>query len=104
MKTQELFKSYPGLFPLALTQAGTPKPKTVRSADEKRRRQAQHVLERVRKEAGGRSTTSMKKTAAMLQSPFTASKPSNGVIYITFDENAAGQPLNAKSTDHQPLD
>ena len=56
----------------------------------KLKRQAKHVVERVRREAAKRKTVSQKKIVAMLESPYTASEPRNGVIYVTFDENGAG--------------
>ena len=51
---------------------------------EKRRYQAKHVLNRVRKESQGARTTTLKRTAAMLQSPYTEHSR-NGLVYINFD-------------------
>ena len=33
------------------------------------------------------SKVPLKKTAAMLSSPWSQSEPKNGIIYITFDDN-----------------
>ena len=51
---------------------------------EKRRYQAKHVLNRVRKESQGARTSTLKRTAAMLQSPYTE-HARNGLVYINFD-------------------
>ena len=88
IQTQELFKSYPGLFPKELSLAKAPL-KTQLTIDQKRHRQARHVLERVKKESSGKQATNSKKTVAMLQSKYTPSEAKNGVIYITFDESGA---------------
>jgi len=65
-------------------------------ADIKKRRQAKHVLDRVRQEGHSRTTT-LKKTCAMLQQPWTASEPQSGLIYISFDDNNAA--VNGAATN-----
>ena len=64
-------------------------------ADSKRHRQAKHVRERVRQENQGRNT--QKKTCAMLESTWAATKPKSGVTYICFE--ADGGHLGADIND-----
>ena len=93
LQTQELFKCYPSLFPKALMAGHSEKAGTrnvaqkKESFEAKRVRQARHQLERVRKEAAQTKTVSVKKTSAMLMSPYTQSEPRNGIIYVTFEDN-----------------
>ena len=37
-------------------------------------------------ESQGKTTGALKKTAAMLSSPYTLSAPKNGIVYVTFDD------------------
>ena len=67
----------------------------------KRKRQLRLTYEKLfHEESQGKSTGALKKTAAMLASPYTQSAPINGIIYVTFDDaGIAGDDQGADEPD-----
>ena len=67
----------------------------------KRKRQLRLTYEKLfHEESQGKSTGALKKTAAMLASPYTQSAPINGIVYVTFDDaGIAGDDKGADEPD-----
>ena len=69
----------------------------------KRKRQLRLTYEKLfHEESQGKSTGALKKTAAMLASPYTQSAPINGIIYVTFDD--AGITGDDQGADEPDVD
>ena len=89
-----MFKSYPSLFPRALLHHKPEQKKSqigATNAGSKRimrEHQARHVVDRIKREQAKTATATVKKTAAMLGSPYTEQR-CNGLLYIVFDHLGA---------------